>query len=87
MLEINLNPYPGSSARTKPEIDKSTPNNFLLVILRTYFSCLIILLTIFGNASTNLWGVTENSRSAPVCAGLRRSAPVCAGRQKIIFYQ
>jgi hypothetical protein len=27
-------------------------------------------------------GVTENSRSAPVCAGLRRSAPVCAGLRR-----
>jgi hypothetical protein len=26
--------------------------------------------------------VTENSRFAPVCAGLRRSAPVCAGLRR-----
>jgi hypothetical protein len=29
-------------------------------------------------------GVTENSRSAPVCAGLRRSAPVCAGLRRSV---
>ena len=32
-----------------------------------------------GTKQANFQGVTENSRSAPVCAGPRRSAPVCAG--------
>jgi hypothetical protein len=29
--------------------------------------------------------MTENSRFAPVCAGLRRSAPVCAGLRRSIL--
>ena len=31
---------------------------------------------------SDFFGGTENSRFAPVCAGLRRSAPVCAGLRR-----